>query len=272
MEISAAQVKAFRDKTGLPMMECKKALVEAGGDENEALELLKKAGLLKVAKMSDREASEGRISIAEHAGRIGMAELRCETEPVAGTAEFVQIANYAARFAAESDDPTVDGVLAHALPDRPGTLGDMLQEVFNRIRENMKLHRVFSAKGPAGTYLHHNAKVGVIAELTAECPEVLRKGLCMHIASMKPAALRREEVPAGDTAAARERFAAEAAGKPPAVAEKMVDGKLSRWYSEFVLLEQPYVLDDKISVDQALKQADPKLTVTRYTRYEVGVA
>lgn len=272
MEITAAMVNEFRKKTGLPMMDCKKALVEAGGDFEKAEEILRKQGLMRGSKMADREASEGRIAAVVDGTRGAIVELRCETAPVANTDDFGMLAETIARHAAKVDNPTADGVLAMPLDGKPGkTVKDLWDDVFNRIRENMKIQRMTSMTGQLATYVHHNGRVGALAELSAAAPDDVRRGVCMHIASMKPRALKREEVPANEVAAQKAAFLEEAKGKPPQVAEKMVDGKLSRWYSEFVLLEMPYVLDDKKSVGEALKGVAPGLTIKQYKRYEVGV-
>lgn len=272
MEITAAMVNEFRKKTGLPMMDCKKALSEAAGDFEKAEEIVRKMGLMKGAKMADREASEGRIAVAIDGARGGICELRCESAPVANTDDFTRLAELIASHAAKTDAPTAEGILAAPLVGKAGqTVQDAWGEAFNRMRENMKIQRVASMSGQLASYVHHNGKVGVLAELSGAAPDETRRGICMHIASMKPRCTRRDEVPAPEIAAQKAAFLEEAKGKPPQIAEKMVEGKLSRWFSEFVLLEQAYVLDDKKSVGEALKGVAPGLTVTRFRRFEVGV-
>jgi elongation factor Ts len=275
MEITAAMVKALRDKTGLPMMECKKALTEAGGDENEAMEVLRKLGAGKIRKMATREVTEGRIAchIDPEAKSAGIIELRCETSPVANTDDFINLAATLARQVAATDSPSPETIREQPLLDEPSkTLGAHMDEVFNRIRENMKIARVAKCTGNVGQYVHHNSQVGVLIEMSGDCSEELKADLCMHIAAMNPPCLRREDADPKEVEQQRAIFAEEAKGKPEPIVEKIVNGKLNRWYSEFVLLDQPFVKDDKKSVAQALKAASPDLTIARFVRYEVGGA
>jgi elongation factor Ts len=273
MAITAGMVKALRDKTGLPMMECKKALTEAGGDEDKAIEVLRRLGAGKIRKLASREATQGRIAchVDPQNARAGIVELRCETAPVANTGDFVNLAATIARHAAVADTPTAETIREQPFMDDPSrTLGDHIDEVFNRIRENMRIARVAQLIGNVGQYVHHNAHVGVLVEMSGDCPEELKADLCMHIAAMNPACTHREDADPKEVEQQKAVFAEEAKGKPEPIVEKIVSGKLNRWYSEFVLLEQPFVKDDKKSVDEVLKAAAPNLTVTRFVRYEVG--
>jgi elongation factor Ts len=275
MAITAGMVKALRDKTGLPMMECKKALSEAGGDEEKAIELLRKLGAGKIRRMATREATQGRIACFHDPATqsTGIVELRCETAPVANTEDFVKLVTTIARHVATAEAPAADTIRQQPFKDDPAkTLGDHMDDVFNRIRENMKIARVGKLTGNVGHYIHHNAQVGVAIEMNAECPEELKTDLCMHIAAMNPACLRREDADPQEVEQQRQIFAEEARGKPEQIIEKIVGGKLNRWYSEFVLLEQPFVKDDKKSVGQVLKDVSPELAINRFLRYEVGGA
>lgn len=273
MAITAEMVKALREKTGLPMMDCKKALSESGGNEAEAIAWLRRHGLVRSERMADRIASEGRIAcyVTPDGTRGGIVELRCETAPVAATQDFIRLAEAIAQVCADQDDPTPASVLAARLPGGAGrTIGDEMGDVFNRIREKLEIARVASLRGQVGQYVHHNAQVGVLVSLSAPSPPELRTDLCMHIAALRPRCVRREEVSAEEVETER-RLAAEAAqGKPPAVIEKIVSGKLDRWFSEFVLLEQPFVKDDKRSVAAVLASVSPGLTVHRFLRFAVG--
>ena len=274
MEISAATVMALRNKTGLPMMDCKKALMESGGDEEKAMEWLRKAGLGKIEKLADRAATQGRIAcyVDSASGRGGIAELRCETAPVANTEDFTKLASLVARLAASAENPTPESVRAMRLPDDASrTLADYWTDAVNRLRENMQIAKVGALTGHVGSYVHHNAQVGVLVEVSAACPDSAKSDVCMHIAAMRPPFVNRDQVPAADVE--RERAAAREAarGKPDPVVEKIVSGKLDRWFSEFVLLEQPFVKDDKQSVSAFLNQVAKGLTVRRFLRYEVGL-
>jgi elongation factor Ts len=275
MTITAGMVKALRDKTGLPMMECKKALTEAGGDEDKAIEVLRRLGAGKIKKMASREATEGRIAchVDPKTGLAAIVELRCETAPVANTADFTKLAQAVARQAAVADTPAPETIREQPYIDDPSrTLGDYMDEVFNRIRENLTIARVARVTGNVGQYVHHNAQVGVLVEMSGDCPEELKTDVCMHTAAMNPACTRREEADPKEVERQKAVFAEEAKGKPEPIVEKIVNGKLNRWYSEFVLLEQPFVKDDKKSVGQVLKAVAPDLTVARFVRYEVGGA
>lgn len=271
MEISAAMVRDLREKTGLPMMDCKKALQEAGGDVDAAIAHLREAGKMKLAKRADREAGEGRIAIAVDGAknRVGMVELRCESAPVANTEDFAKLAmTVAAQVAATGkQDP-------EQLRDLPlasgGTLGDHIDDVFNRLRERLAIARAYAAEGVVGTYVHHNAQVGVVCEFSGDCPPELRADVCMHIAAMNPAALKREDVDPADVERERELAAKDAEGKPAQIIEKIVSGKLDRYFAEFVLLEQAFVKDDKKSVSQVLKEVSPNLTIKAFRRFQVG--
>lgn len=273
MAITAAMVKALRQKTGLPMMECKKALTEAGGNEDQAIEILRKMGAGKIQKMASREATEGRIAcfVDPETKRAGIVELRCETAPVAGNEEFVGLAEGLAQASALAESPTAETARELPLPsDASKTIGTLMDEVFNRMRENMKIARVAQLSGDVGHYVHHNGQIGVLIEMSGECSQELKTDLCMHIAALNPPCLRREDADPKEVEDQRAVFAAEAEGKPEPIVEKIVGGKMNRWYSEFVLLDQPFVKDDKKSVGQVLKSVSPDLTVARFIRYEVG--
>ncbi len=273
MEISAAVVKAFRDKTGLPMMECKQALAEAKGDERLAEEILKKKGLVKIGKLADRETTQGRVVChIDKAARAGaILKLSCETAPVANTEDFIKLSQQIARHAAATPNPTPESLRTVAfMDDRSRTLGDYMDEVVNRIRENVKIADVQRLAGVVGSYTHFNSQVAAMVEMNQECSDDTMKDICMHITSMRPAVVRREEVDPAEVQRERDAAAAQAGGKPPAVIEKIVEGKLSRWFAEFVLLEQPFVKDDKQSVAAVLNQASPGLTVNRFVRLAIG--
>lgn len=272
MAITAAMVKALRDKTGLPMMECKKALSEAGGDEDQAIEILKKMGAGKVQKMATREATEGRIAcFVAPDGAAGIVELRCETAPVAGHEDFVGLATSIAKTVASCDSPSAETIREVKSADGASkTVGERLDEVFNRMRENMKVARVAKLAGHTGSYTHHNGQVGVLIEMSRECNTDVKADICMHIAAMNPPCLSRDDADPKEVETQRALYAEEAKGKPEQIVEKIVGGKINRWYSEFVLLDQPFVKDDKHSVGEYLKGISPDLTVARFVRYEVG--
>ena len=255
------------------MMECKNALLEANGDADGAIEVLRKKGASKMMKMADREAAEGRIAcfVDPDGRRGGMVELRCETAPVANTDDFINLARTIARQVAATENPDAETIREQSLLDGPSRkVGDLMDEVFNRIRENMKVARVAQVRGDIGSYVHHNAQVGVLVEMSGPCSDALKADICMHIAALAPPYTHRAEVDSKEVEAQKGVFAEEAKGKPEPIVEKIVGGKLNRWFSEFVLLEQPFVKDDKQSVGAVLKGVSPDLTVKRFVRFEVG--
>lgn len=273
MEISATMVRALREKTGLPMMDCKRALSECGGDEDKAIEWLRKAGLGRVEKLKDRTASQGRVAchVDAGAGRAAIVELCCETEPVANMDDFVKFAESLARQAAATPEATAATLAGQKCADDPSaTVQEKLTDLVNRIRENIYIGRVATFSGHVGHYIHHDCRKGTMVEFSAACPPQLATDVCMHVTALRPTVLRREDVPAADVERERAALAEEVKGKPAEIIDKIVTGKLDRWFSEFVLLEQPFVKDDKHSVAEALKQADPKLTITRFARFEIG--
>lgn len=274
MEISASAVMALRNKTGLPMMDCKKALIEAGGDEPKAIEILEKAAKGRISKLADRVATEGRIAcFVDPVKKIGgIIELRCETAPVANTDDFRNLANEIARHVAHADNPTPQSIMEMTMLGGGKKLGDYFAETVNRIRENMQVAKVAKFTGEIGSYVHHNGQVGVMIELSKPCPDELKADTCMHIAAMKPPYRTREEVPAAEIAKERANAAEAVKDKPPQMVEKIVSGKIDRWFAEIVLLEQPFVKDDKQSVGKMLGSKVPGLTINRFVRFEVGTA
>lgn len=273
MAITAAMVKALREKTGLPMMECKKALEEANGDEQKAVELLRKKGLAQLGKRAGRATGEGRVICHPDpaSGRVALVELLCETEPVAGTEDFLQLGKAAAQAAAKLEAPTAETILEQPLPDDADRkIGDLLHEVVNRIRENIKVGRVGVVTGHAASYVHHDGRKGVLVEFSGECPAELANDVCMHVAAMRPRHTRREEVDPALVESERQLAREQVQGKPANIIEKIVEGKINKWYSEIVLLEQPFVKDDKQSVGKVLRAHAPDLTVNRVVRFEVG--
>jgi elongation factor Ts len=255
------------------MMECKKALSEADGNEDRAIEILRKMGAGKIQKMASREATQGRIAcfVDPETKRAGIVELRCETVPVASNEEFIELAAALAQASALADSPTAETARELPLPnDASKTIGALMDEVFNRMRENMKIARVARLTGDVGHYVHHNGQIAVLIKMSGECSDEIKTDLCMHIAALNPPCLRREDADPQEAESQKAAFAEQAQGKPEQIVEKIVGGKMNRWYSEFVLHDQPFVKDDKKSVSQVLKAISPDLTVDRFIRYEVG--
>ncbi|MCL2349587.1 MAG: translation elongation factor Ts [Planctomycetaceae bacterium] len=273
-EISAALVKSFRDRTGLPMMECKKALVEANGDEELAIELLRKSGKKTMEKRGGRETEAGRIAVYHDAksGVTAMVELLCESAPVASTDEFGRlIAAMAEQLAKGPGAKTADELLAQNAPGKSTKLQDEYDDLVNKIREVFKLNRMVRIAEKCGSYVHHNGGIGVIVEIEGDNTELARD-FCMHVASMRPKFVCKEEVDA--TAVAKEReivkeqVRAENAGKPESILDKIVEGRMKTFFADQCLLEQPFVKDSAKSVGQVAK--DNGVKIVKMTHWVLG--
>jgi len=273
-EITAATVRALRERTGLPMMDCKKALTECQGDEEAAIDWLRKQGLKTMEKRSGRETSFGRMGLYTglQAKTGAMVELKCESAPVAGHEEFVQLAqDLAQQLATGPGAADAEALLDQPSPSQAGkTLREQRDELMNRIREVFNIGRMVRFDGPCSGYSHNSGTVsGVLLEVKGSGEEAARN-ICMHVAAMRPRSLSIEEL--DPAVVARERSvlteAARAEGKPESIIDKMVEGRMRNFYAESVLREQPYVKDDKQSVGQYAKSEG--LELVRFSHWELG--
>lgn len=268
-EINAKQVQTLREKTGLPLMDCKRALSETSGDEAAAVELLRKKFADKMVSKADRVAANGRIGEFVGAGRAALVEVRCETDFVATNEVFKAFANTVARQAAETGATEAAKLQASTVAfDGNRPMQTLLEEAFSKLGEKLEIARVVLLNGSCASYVHFNGKVGSLVSTDKANPEFARQ-VCMHVASQQGEFwMTRGEVSKAavdaETAKARE----EVKGKPANIVDKIVEGKLNKWYAERVLPEQPFALDDKKSVSQAAKDAG--VTVTGFCRLEVG--
>jgi elongation factor Ts len=273
-EITATAVKALRDKTNLPMMDCKKALEAAGGDPEAAVQWLREQGKKTYEKRAGRETAFGRIAI--HFGaeppRAAMIELRCESAPVMNAEGFVQLANDLARRLAEGPGASgPDELLAQASPSKGGeTLKEQMDHLFNQVREVFRLARIVRIDGPSAGYVHHNGALGVLLAVDGRVDPVLAKDICMHIAAMRPKVISPSDLDPAKVQQEREilREAARKEGKPEKILDKMVEGRLRDFYAQQCLTEQPFVKDSTKSVGQVAKAAGMKLA--RFVCWEVG--
>lgn len=266
-EITAQQVQALRAKTDLAMMDCKKALLEADGDEAKAMEILRKKFASKMSDRADKEAANGRIGIYADDKASALVEMRCETDFVGGNDMFKTLANQIAEQVAKSGITDVEKLKASKLADGR-TVQEMLVDAFGRLKENIGIHRATRLEGAGAAYVHHNGKVGVIIS-GDKSPGESGRHVCMHIAStQKISGLTREEVAANDVAEAKAQATEEAKGKPPQILDKIVAGKMDKWYGERVILEQPFVMDDKKTVGNFAKESG--FNVKGYAKFEVG--
>ena len=269
--ISAADVKKLRDLTAAGMMECKKALEEADGDFDKAVEILRISGAAKAAKRgAEREASNGIVAVDGNA----LIELLCETDFVAKNADFLALAASVAAAANSSQAADRDALLAVALPDGQ-TVEAATTAMAGVIGEKIELGRMSVLAAPVAVYLHHRAsdlppQVGVLVAYSGD--EGAAKGVAQQIAAMRPQFLSREDVPAD--VIENERRIAEATakeeGKPEAAMPKIVEGRVNAFFKDTVLLEQPSVFDNKKTVAQVL--ADAGTSVTGFARFEPGQA
>ena len=277
--ISAGAVKALRDRTNAPMMDCKAALTEAGGDMEKAVEILRKRSKDIQDKKGARETAEGRIAVfIDPAKQVGaILEMRCESAPVAKSEHFMKLATDMVRQVAEKNPKTVEELLAQPFVGDPKkTVNERIGEVVGLIRENMKPARFTRLSGGHfGAYTHHDGTLGVLLQVEgAKADEQILTDVCMHIAFHNPLAAREEEVPPALLAKEKEialgQIAADPknAKKPANIMEKIVEGKLKAWLKENVLLDQPFVKDDSKTVGQLLSAAG--LKVVRFVRYKVG--
>ena len=275
-DITAAQVKELRQLTDLPMMECKQALVEADGDQEKAIEILKEQNQKVMLKRADNATSEGRIAIAvaDDGSTAAMIELQCESAPVANNDEFQALAENCARqllTGPGADDP--DALLDQPSPDDDSrTLRESYEEVINKIREKIVLAKVIRVDGPAAGYVHHDGKTGVLFVGSGEnsSAEVLRD-VAMHIAAMNSTVVHPEDLEAAEVDEARERLAEEArsTGKPENIIEKIVEGRMKVFYQEQgVLSAQQFVKEESKTVSQVL--AESGLTASGFTRWVLG--
>ena len=275
-EITAAQVRQLREETGLPMMDCKQALMEASGDMSAAKDILRKKGLKIQEGRGGRETSFGRFGIYsgldKKAGAI--VELKCESAPVAGSAEFIQLANdMAKQLATGPGAATADELLVQPSPSHPGkTLKDVKDDMFNRIREVFNVGRIARLEGPTGGYCHNAGTVSGVLVLVEGGTDEAAKDVSMHIAAMRPLALNKDEIDPAVVAKEREilKEAALAEGKPANIVDKMVEGRLKNFYAAKVLLEQEFVRDNTLTVG---KYADSKgMKVKKFVHWELGKA
>ena len=279
-EITAALVKDLRETTGAGMMDCKKALTETGGDIQAAIDWLRKKGLSAAAKNSGRVASEGLVGIALAPGKAAMVEINAETDFVARNEAFQGFVETAAQIALETGED-VEALKAAAYPGTGRNVAEELVHLVATIGENMTVRRVAVVEaqgGVAASYIHGAlkpgiGKIGVIVALSGkadEAIETLGRQIGMHVTATRPDALTIAEV--DPAALEREKTVlteqARASGKPDAIIEKMVEGRVKKYYEDVVLLEQVWVHDGESKVKAVVEKAGAK--ITRFVRFHLG--
>ena len=283
--VTSAMVKELRERTSAGMMDCKKALVESDGDMEKAIEWLREKGLSQAAKKASRIAAEGVVAqyISED-GTVGViVEVNCETDFVAKTDNFVNFCNNVAKRIAKANPADVDTLLTQAfVDDASKTMSDLVSEATVAIGEKISIRRFarYETTGVVSTYIHMGGKVGVLVEVSTDKQDdeikVFAHDLALQIAAAKPEAVRREEVDAAKLEKEKEILRAQAIneGKPEKIVDRMVEGRIEKYYKEVCLLEQPFVKDGDKSIKglmaEVAKATGANLDVVRFARFERG--
>lgn len=266
-DITAKMVNDLRQKTGVGMMDCKKALVACNGDADAAVDFLRKAGMAKAAKKAGRAANQGKFIVKANGQTTVMVEVLCETDFVAKTADFADFAEATANKALNSF--STDGDISAELA---ALVADDLKALIAKLGENMHVRRALrwvAAEGCAiGTYLHTGVPYGVMVEVGGEYTPELINGICLHICANSPAYIAPADVPADFIAKEKEIAAAQPgmAGKPANILENILNGKINKLLSDICLMNQPWIDDDK----SCLAKIAPKVKVKRFVRVLVG--
>ena len=276
---TAKDVMTLREMSGAGMMDCKKALVECDGDMDKAMDYLREKSLAASAKKAARIAAEGIVSgyVSEDAKLGVIVEVNCETDFVANTDDFKALVASVAKLIAQKNPADVDALMAADCGD--GTVSDMITRAVAKIGEKISIRRFARGEvqnGCVDTYIHLGGKIGVLLEVATPNPEKVKTvihDVSMHIAAAKPTCLNRDNVNLADLEKEREILKAQALNepkpKPINIIEKMVEGRIAKYFKEVCLLEQPFVKDPDQSVSQILKAAGD-VEVIRFYRFEMG--
>ena len=283
--VTSAMVKELRERTSAGMMDCKKALVESDGDMDKAIEWLREKGLSQAAKKASRIAAEGVVAqYTNEDATVGViVEVNCETDFVAKTDNFLNFANNVAKHIALANPADVDALLAQKfVDDETKTVSDLVSEATVAIGEKISIRRFarYETAGEVSTYIHMLGKVGVLVEVSTDkkCDEVktFAHDLALQSAAAKPEAVRREAVDASQLEKEKEILRAQALneGKPEKIVERMVEGRIEKYYKEVCLLDQPFVKDGDKSIKglmaEVAKASGANLDIVRFTRFERG--
>ena len=286
-QITAALVKLLRDKTGAGMMDCKKALTETGGELEAAVDWLRKSGLAQAARKAGRTAAEGLVGLATAPGKAALVEINAETDFVARNADFQAVVREVATLALDCGGD-LDRLAAASCPSSGRTVADEITNLIATIGENIQLRRTVALSVPAGVVGHYMhmpiadglGRLGVLVAVDSEAPaaslERPAHELAMHVAAAGPQAVARESL--DQAAVERERAVlaeqARAEGKPENIIEKMIEGRLRKFFQEVVLLEQTWVIDGESQVKAVVEQLAGELgtavTVNAFVRYQLG--
>lgn len=262
MAVTAAQVKELRERTGLGMMDCKKALTETSGDIELAIETLRKSSGMKAAKKAGRTASDGLVRMRVGDGFAVLVEVNCETDFAARDENFTYFVDEVADAVLETKQTDVAQLLESGFEAKREAL-------VQKIGENVSIRRAALLENPGADYVHSNSKIGVLVALEGG-DEALARDVAMHIAASNPMVVSPDDVPADVVSKEREIYTAQAAdsGKPAEIVEKMIEGRVRKYLAEISLTEQPFVKDSATKVGKLLKGAGA--SVSCFVRYEVG--
>ncbi len=289
MGISAKDVKALREKTGVGMMDCKKALTETDGDMEKAIDLLRTKGLAKAAKRSDRKASQGLVIITENGPELSLFELACETDFVAKNEEFKELAANLAKMAADSRPANVEELnRMDYIGDTSKKVADVMAEILAKIGEKIEIGRIYnlsshSDPGKLVYYIHTGATLGVIIDfattkadtLASEDFKTLTHDICLHTAASGPTYLTPDDIPS-DVEKEKSIYMeeAKAAGKPEKILEKIAMGKLNKFYKDNCLVKQQFVKDTDFNIEtlmaNASKELGDEVRINRFFRVKIG--
>ena len=259
-EVSPQLVKDLREKTGAGMMDCKRALAEAKGNLETAVDILRKSGIAKAEKKSGRSVKEGSIvaKVSPEAGAL--VEVLCETDFVAKNDKFKE---YSLQVAGKVLSLDVSGDVSEKINE---VEKQSIVSIVATIGENIQVRRAVRWSGKCSSYLHMGGRIGVMIQYEGEASQAELSDICMHIAAFNPTYVSSDEISGTLIAKEKEIHTAQLAGKPAQMIEGILKGKLAKWYKEVCLNDQPWMRDDKMSV----KQANPKVDVKKFIRWQVG--
>ena len=283
MAFTANDVKTLRERTGCGMMDCKKALTETNGDMDKAIEFLREKGLAAVAKKAGRIAAEGLVcGMVDEAKKVGvLVEVNSETDFVAKNQDFVNFVEQIAKTVIAENPADVDALMEVKAFGSEDTVAAVLQEKVLTIGENLKIRRFVRLEGDLVTYIHGNGRIGVIAKFNTDVAgkegfEAYTKDIAMQIAAANPQYLNRADVPSETLEKEKEILTAQAIneGKPANIAEKMVMGRINKFYKEVCLTEQEFVKDGDLTIakytDKVAKELGGTISIESFTRFEKG--
>lgn len=277
--ITAQSVKSLRDRTGAGMMDCKKALQEVGGDEEQAIDLLRKWGAAKAAKRSERDTTEGLIHVEEANGAYAMVAVSSETDFVARNDEFQDFTERLTRQVLSADLPDGEVLEGEDLLEREGfgPFARELTELRARIGENITIYQAVrmeaTENATVASYVHFGGKIGVLVELAGGPGyEEAARDVAMHVAAADPVGVSPDDIPSEERERERQVLIEQARGegKPEGIVEKIVEGRMRKFYEQNALLLQPFVKDQDLTIQERLSNEADGLTVRRFVRFQIG--